>query len=125
MIGDADQATANAVVAEFMERLAAFIDPHFPMHATLLRGETVGRRLTTDRWNRIAAALASMHAVPGAFLRPEQHDARNAALDAVLVAQKMAAAGFQWKDTGSARTTATWRAKEISGRIATPTTRTD
>lgn len=124
MIADAEQAAANSTLAEFMERLAAFLDPHFPMHARLLRGETVGRRLTTDRWNRIAAALASLHAVPGAFLSPPQHSARNAALSAIVVAQKMAAAAFSWRDPRAARDLAVWRAAEISGMMATPTTRT-
>lgn len=124
MIGDADQAAACAVIAAFMERLAAFLSPYFPAHATLLRGEMVGRRLTTDRWNRIAAALASLYAVPGVFLGPEQHEVRNAALDAVVIAQRMATASFPSRDPQWARDMAIWRADEISGRIARQTTRT-
>jgi hypothetical protein len=124
VIGGADQAAASAAIAAFLERLAAFVAPHFPMHATLLRQELVGRRLTTDRWNRLAAALASMYAVPGAFLGPEQHDARNAALDAIMVAQRMAAASFGMRDPAYARDMAMWRADEISGRIARQTART-
>jgi len=119
VIGDADQAAVNSTVAGFMERLAAFLDPHFPLHAMALRGEMVGRRLTMDRWNRVAAVLASLHAVPGAFLSPEQHDARNAALSSVMVAQKMAAAGFVWKDPRHSREVAVWRSAEISDTMAT------
>jgi hypothetical protein len=122
MIGDPAQAAASAVIASFLERLAAYIHPHFPVHATLLRGEMVGRRLTTDRWHRIAAALASLHAVPGIFLEQEQHDARNAALDAIVVAQRMAAASFGTRDPVWTRDMAIWRADEISGRIARQTT---
>lgn len=123
MIGDADQAAANVVIAAFMGRLAAFLSPHFPVHATLLRGEMIGHRLTTDRWNRIAAALASLYAVPGVFLGPEQHEARNAGLDAVVIAQQMATASFPSRDPQWARQMAMSRADEISGRIARQTTR--
>jgi len=113
-MSEVGHAAAVSEVTAFMDRLAAFLAPHFPGHAAALRGEIVGRRLTTDRWNRIAAVLASLYAVPGQFLLPEQHDARNAALAAVMVAQKMAAAGFVWRDPEALRTTARWRAAEIT-----------
>lgn len=112
-----DAAQANSTVGGFMERLAAFLSPHFPLHAAALRGEVIGTRLTTDRWNRVAAVLASLHAVPGQFLDAAQHGARNAALSAIVVAQKMAAAGFVWKDPGRMWEFATWLATEISGRM--------
>lgn len=114
---DSEQAAANAAATLLLERLASSMDVPFPMHAMALRGEVVGRRLTTDRWNRIAAVLASLHAVPGAFLTPAQHDVRNAALAAIVVAQKMAAAGFAWRNPGGSREFAVWLADGIRGRL--------
>lgn len=113
MIDEAAQA-ACAEIGAFMERLAGALSVDFPAHAQALRGEIIGRRLTMDRWNRVAAVLASLHAVPGTWLLPMQHGVRNCALSAIVVAQKMAAAGFSWRDQKGFREMAKWRADEIS-----------
>ena len=117
---DEDQAAANAILIVFLDRIAAGLKPSFPLHAAALRGEVIGTRLTTDRWHRVAAVLASLHAVPGFPLGATEHDVRNAALAAIVVAQKMAAASFGGRDPAGCRDFALWRANEINAMIPAP-----
>lgn len=111
------QEAANAVLGPFIDRVAGVLKHSFPFHAAALRGEVIGTRLTTDRWNRIAALLASLHAVPGFTLGQREHDVRNLALAAIPVAQKMGAAGTGWRNPIGCREVALWMADEISVRI--------
>lgn len=117
---DEGQAAANAVLLVFMDRLASLLRTSFPLHSAALRSEVVGTRLTTDRWHRVASVLASLYAVPGFPLGSAEHDARNIALAAVVVAQKMAAASFGGRDPAGCRDLALWRANELSGRMLPP-----
>jgi hypothetical protein len=89
-----DERETSEHVRAFMVDLAEHLKPVFPQYATALSGELFGTRLTNERWNRIAAILASMAALPGKCFGPEEHDARNPALSAVVIAQKMASVTF-------------------------------
>lgn len=113
-----DVAEASREVGAFMVRLSEYVEPSYPHHATALRGELVGAKLTNDRWNRIAALLASLGAVPGAPLGPIEHRRRGAALSAVTVAQKMAAATFGNHDPASLVDFALWYGREIEAGFA-------
>ena len=111
-MGD-EQEAANRIIAEYMGRVAELIRVRFPFHWSALNGQMVGRRLTTDRWNQIAAVLASFYSIPGFALSPSEHEIRNVVLSSVLVAQKMAAASFGGKDPDGSRNLALWRAAEL------------
>ncbi len=117
MAEEARQGPADTTRA-FMNALASWIAPRFPHHATAIQQELGRERLTTDRWNRIASLLAALHAMPGSELTPTEHDVRNIALSAVVVAQKMAAAGLgSTRDPDGCIDFAAWLAEEISGRM--------
>ena len=74
--------------------------------------------MNADRWNRIACLLSSLHAVPGAGLSQPEHDIRNIALDAVCVAQKMAASALGCtRDPDGCMRFAAWRSAEIQERM--------
>lgn len=107
-------ADASREVVGFLVRLADRISGHFPHHAAALRGEIIGERLTNERWNRIAAILASFSSVPGATLCAEEHASRALALRAVAVTQKMAQARLSYReDPEYLGELATWMAREI------------
>lgn len=112
-----DEATRDRAITAvrlFTANLATWLDPRFPHHALAIRGELDRDRVTTDRWNRIAAILASLHAIPGDSLTVAEHTVRNVALAAVMVAQKMAAAGLGCtRDPDRCIDLAAWRAAEI------------
>lgn len=102
-----------------MLRLADHISGQFPQYAAALRAEIHGRKLTNDRWNRIAAVLASLGALPGTAFAETEHDARNPALTAIVIAQKMASATFGGRnDVDSCMDLAVFLADEVSARIA-------
>lgn len=106
-------------VVQFMGRLAAHIRPIFPQYAAALVDEIQGKKMTNEKWNRVAAILASLAALPGVHFRQEEHDARNPALSAIAVAQKMAAATFGGRgDSKGSLEFATWYAKEIDEMIS-------
>lgn len=86
--------TQSAHVVRFMIRLGEHLRPTFPQYAGALMDEVQGKKMTNDKWNRVAAILSSLAALPGTTFRSEEHDARNPALSAVAIAQKMAAATF-------------------------------
>jgi len=86
--------TQSAHVVKFMLRLGEHIRPTFPQYAGALMDEIQGKKMTNDKWNRVAAILSSLASLPGTTFRPEEHDVRNPALSAVAVAQKMAVATF-------------------------------
>lgn len=112
-----ERAAASESVRLFMSALATWIEPRFPHQSSAIRQE-LGRRMTTDRWNRVAALLASLHAVPGVALVAAEHDVRNVALHAITVAQKMAAAGLGCtRDPDRCIDFAAWLAAEISARM--------
>lgn len=110
-------AEANSSVKEFMTRLSAYIKDAFPHQAMALNGELAGTRLTVDRWNRIAAVLASLHSVPGYTLGPEEHDRRNAGLAAVHVATRMAGALLGAHHSEDFLEFAVWRARDLNEQI--------
>ncbi len=115
-----DITETSAYLGQFMLRLATHIEPHFPHYAIALRGEIHGRKLTNDRWNRIAAILSSLSALPGTCFGMEEHEARNPALSAVVIAQKMASATFGGRNVDSYLDLAVYIADEITARIAQP-----
>ncbi len=111
-------ADASREVVAFLVRLADRIAVHFPYHAAALRGEILGERLTNERWNRIAAILASFSSVPGATLSPEEHVAKALALRAVAVTQKMAQARLSYReDPVYLAEFAVWMAAEIDREL--------
>lgn len=114
---DEAQAAANPIAAAFMESLSEALRERFPFHAMALRGEILGTRLTTDRWNRIAYVLASLHSVPGFPLTSDEHDVRRLGLQSVVVARKMAAASFGGRDPVGCRELALWLAAEIGRKL--------
>lgn len=89
-----DVASTSTAVVEMLVRLSALMRPLFPHHATALHVEVVGTKMTNDRWNRVAAALAAIYSVPGPALLDEEHAVRNLVLDCVVIAKKMAAVTF-------------------------------
>jgi hypothetical protein len=91
---DERTASTSAEVVRFMMLLAEHLRPIFPHYASALLDEVQGRRMTNERWNRVAAILASLAVLPGYLLGKEEHDARNPALSAVVIAQTMASATF-------------------------------
>lgn len=105
-------------VKTFMMDLVGHLKGCFPYYASALAGELAGKKMTNDRWNRITAILSSLAALPGRYLTREEHDARNPALSAVMVAQKMATYTFGGRGSGQ-RTMelAVWRADEIWDEI--------
>lgn len=105
-------------VRSFATGLADWLAPRFPHHAAAIRQETGGKRMTTDRWNRIACLLSSLSAVPGEALGPDEHSLRNVGLGAVAVAQKMAAAGLGCtRDPDGCMEFAAWLTDEIGNRM--------
>ena len=105
----------------FMLRVAEHIRPHFPQYASTLADQVQGRKMTNDRWNAVAAVLSSLGALPGTHFRPEEHDSRNPALAAVIVAQKMAAATFGGRvDVPMTLDFVGWLIKEIEDRLNRP-----
>lgn len=112
-----ERASVSESVRLFMSALATWIEPRFPHQSSAIRQE-LGRRMTTDRWNRVAALLASLHAVPGITLVEAEHEVRNVALRAIVVAQKMAAAGLGCtRDPDGCVDFAAWLAAEIAVRM--------
>lgn len=110
----------SETVRSFMQGLADHLKPTFPQYAAALGGELFGTKLTNDRWNRIAAILASLAALPGRHFKMYEHDARNPALSAIVIAQKMAAATFGGRrDVTSCLEIAQYLIDEISERIGT------
>ncbi len=77
-----------------MVRMAEYIRPVFPQYAGTLMDHVQGKKMTNDRWNAVAAILSSLGALPGRHFCELEHDTRNPALSAVVVAQKMAAITF-------------------------------
>lgn len=110
-----DVGEATKEVQGFMVRLADRISEHFPHHATAIRGETIGTRLTNERWNRITAILSSLAVLPGASLQQDEHVTRGLALQSVVVTQKMAAAklGLYKDDPVDLAEFAVWVARDI------------
>jgi len=109
----------SAEVVRFMIRLAAHLKPRFPAYAGAILDEVQGKRMTNDKWNRLAAVLSSLAAIPGSHLTREDHDARNPALAAVVVAQQMAAATFGGRiDPKERADFALWYSKEIDCDIS-------
>lgn len=86
--------STSTEVVRFMVLLAGHLKPTFPHYAGALLDEVQGRKMTNERWNRVAAILASLAALPGYLFEQSEHDARNPALSAVVIAQKMASATF-------------------------------
>lgn len=89
-----DLTEANAKLSRFLLRLADHMGTHFPHYASCLRDEICGRKMTNERWNRIAAILSSLSSLPGVAFNQDEHDARNPVLSAIVIAQKMASATF-------------------------------
>jgi hypothetical protein len=113
-----DIRSASDRVRVFMEELVEHLKPRFPLYAAALAAEIHGYRMTNERWNRIAAILASLAALPGRHFGQEEHDARNPALSAIAVAQKMAAVTFGGRnDVGTSLDTAIYMVEEIEERI--------
>lgn len=101
-----------------MEDLVEHLKPTFPLYAAALASEIHGYRMTNERWNRIAAILASLAALPGRHLGQAEHDARNPALSAIVVAQKMASATFGGRnDVDSSLEIAEYMVEDIRTRI--------
>jgi len=98
--------------------LAELLETSFPHHAAALRGEITGTRMTTDRWNRVAAALKSIESVPGNLLLREEWDVRAPALSAVAIAQLMARASMGRYYPESAVETALFLCDDILERVA-------
>lgn len=86
------KAATSAALQKTMAGVADALAARFPHHATALRGELFGTRLTTDRWNRMSMILSSLMAVPGVHLTQPEHIARNLGLEAANVAKEMALA---------------------------------
>lgn len=110
-----DVAEASVEAKGFMVRLADRLAGHFPYHAQALREQFLGTRLTDERWNRMAAVLAGLSAVPGAPLTADEHMTRALGLRAVVVGQKMAQARIGYKgDPEGTADFAIWLAREIT-----------
>lgn len=86
--------STSTKVVGLMNFLAEHIKPTFPHYAGALMDEVQGKKMTNEKWNRVAAIIASLAALPGYHFGPEEHAARNPALSAVVVAQQMAQATF-------------------------------
>ncbi len=108
-----EEAEANDVIVPFMTRVADHMKGLFPHHASALRGEVIGVRMTGDRWHRVSYVLASLHAVPGVPLAQHEHDVRNVVLSTVMIAKKMAGASFGSRRPQEDRELAVWRAREL------------
>jgi hypothetical protein len=116
-VTEEERGLASESVRLFMTALATWIGPRFPHQSSAIRQELC-RRMTTDRWNRVAAQLASLHAIPGVALVQGEHDARNVALSAIAVAQKMAASGLgSTRDPDGCIDFAAWLSREIQARM--------
>ncbi len=89
-----DLTEPNAKYSQFILRVADHLNTRFPQYASCLRDEIHGRKMTNDRWNNIAAILCSLAGLPGVAFNQSEHDVRNPALSAVVVAQKMASVTF-------------------------------
>lgn len=113
-------ASTSTEVVQFMVFLSGHLKPTFPHYASALMDEVAGRKMTNERWNRIAAILSSLAALPGIHFGRDEHDARNPALSAVVVAQQMAAATFGGRnDVGNCLSLAVYVADEIKAAIET------
>ena len=111
---DLDPEEASLHVKAFMMDMVGHLKPCFPYYATALAGELAGKKMTNDRWNRIQAILRSLAALPGTCFSREEHDARNPALSAVMVAQSMASYTFGGRgQSESTLSSAVYRADEI------------
>lgn len=114
-----DLRSTSDEIRVFMEELVEHLKPVFPQYAAALASEIHGVKMTNERWNRIAAILASLAALPGRHFGQEEHDARNPALSAVVIAQKMASATFGGRcDIDSCLEIASFLAGDISQRFA-------
>lgn len=113
------RAAANAALQKTLVAVAESIAPRFPHHASALKGELLGTRLTTDRWNRVCAILCSLKAVPGAFLTDPEHRARNLGLEAANVAKEMALVLLGTKDVEYRLRFVTSWADDLRDRMAT------
>lgn len=89
-----DERDTSISTVRFMQNLAEHLRPYFPHYAGVLLDEVNGKRMTNEKWNRVAAILSSLAALPGTCFLPEEHEARNPALSAVVIAQKMAYVSF-------------------------------
>lgn len=115
-----DTAETSACVVRFMIRIGEHLRPTFPQYARALLDEIQGKRMTNDRWNRVAAILSSLAALPGCTFGQDEHDVRNPALSAVLIAQKMASATFGGRsDVKQCYDLAVYLVDEISPRLQT------
>lgn len=113
-----DERDTSEQVRAFMQDLADHLKPVFPQYAAALGGELFGTKLTNERWNRIAAILASLAAIPGRHLGPAEHDARNPALSAIVIAQKMAHVSFGGRrDEADSLDLARYLVEQISEQI--------
>lgn len=113
-----DERATSDRIKLFMQELAEYLKPTFPQYAAALAHEVHGTRMTNERWNRVAAILASLAALPGACFVREEHDARNPALSSVVIAQQMAVATFGGdRNVESNLSLAAYIADEISERI--------
>jgi hypothetical protein len=111
---------SSAHVVRFMVRLGEHLRPTFPQYAGALMDQIHGKKMTNDRWNRVAAILSSLAALPGTTFKQDEHDARNPALSAVVVAQRMASATFGGRnDVERCYDFAVYLSDEISPRLQT------
>jgi hypothetical protein len=114
-----DERETSEYLRSFMVDLSEHLKSVFPQYSSALSGELHGTRMTNERWNRIAAILASLAALPGRHFGQEEHDARNPALSAIVIAQKMASVTFGGRrDAESSMSLAVHLADEIRAQIA-------
>lgn len=113
-----DSRETSEQIRAFMQDLCEHLKPVFPQYAATLGNELFGTKLTNERWNRIAAILASLAALPGCHFGQAEHDARNPALSAIVIAQKMAYATFsERRDKGSTLDLALYLVEHIREQI--------
>lgn len=108
---------ANAHLLKFMMRLADELREHFPHHATALRGELIGTKLSEGRWHRISSLLGSLEALPGVHFTSEEHDSRSLGVYGSRIAKEMAFAMFGSKDPAGSLELAIWWADDVSKRM--------
>lgn len=112
--------TQSAHVVQFMIRLGEHMRPTFPQYAGALLDEVQGKKMTNDKWNRVAAILSSLSSLPGVNFKQDEHDARNPALSAVAIAQKMAVATFGGhRNADQCYEFAVYLADDIASRLKT------
>ena len=113
-----DSKAISERVAQSLIGLAYRISLHFPHHGLALKEELEGRNLTNERWNRTAAILASLRALPGIALTNPEHKTRNIALGAIEIPRQMAVATFNIQnDDDSYFEQADLWAKELEGEL--------